>query len=55
MNLGEQICCVLSEKLFETFTPIWSHVSENEKKKWQNPKFHNSLNNFGKDPPQEYA
>ncbi len=27
------------------------------KKKYicQNPKFHNSLNNFGRDPPQEYA
>ncbi len=58
MNFGEQIWCVLSEEMsFETFTPIWSHVRENEKKlaKIQNLKFHNSLKNFGRDPPQEYA
>ncbi len=29
-----QICCVLSDKMsFEDFSPIWSHVNENEKKK----------------------
>ncbi len=34
MHIGEQTWCVLSsEMLFEAFTPIWSHVSENEKKK----------------------
>ncbi len=38
MNFGEQIWCVLSEEMsFETFTPIWFHVNENEKKKNQNP------------------
>ena len=27
MNFGEQIWCVnISEMLFETFTPTWSHV-----------------------------
>ncbi len=58
MNFREQIWCVLSEEMsFEAFTPIWSHVNENEKKlpKIQNLKFHNSLNNFGRDPTQEYA
>ena len=50
MNLGEQIWCVLSAKMFETFTSILSHVSENEKKndKKSKLKFHKSLNNFGK-------
>ncbi len=56
MNFWEQIWCVLSDEMsFETFTPIWSHVSENLKKKRigknQNFKFPNSLNNFGEDPP----
>ena len=54
MDFGELIWCVLSEEMsFEKFTPIWSHISEKEK----NPKlkFHNSLNNFGRGPPQEYA
>ncbi len=58
MNFREQIWCVLSEKMsFETLTPIWSHVSENEKyfAKIQKFKFQNSLNNFGRDPPKEYA
>ncbi len=58
MIFREQIWCVLSEEMsFETFTPIWSHVSENEKKiaKIQNLKFYISLNNFGRDPPQGYA
>ena len=48
------LMCVLSEEMFfATSTPIWSHVSENEKKmsKLQNLKIHNSLNNFGNDPP----
>ncbi len=32
MNFGDQIWCDLSEEMsFETFAPIWSHVSENEK------------------------
>ena len=32
MNFREKIWCVVSEEmLFETFTPIWSHVNENEK------------------------
>ncbi len=31
MNSREQIWCVVSEEIsFETFTPIWSHVNENE-------------------------
>ena len=54
MNLGKQIWCVLSEEMsFETFTSIWSHVSENEKKMAtiQNLKFHNSLNDFGRPSP----
>ena len=58
MNLGEQIWYALSEAmLFETFIPIWPHVSEKEKylANIQNFKFHNSLNNFGRDPPQEYG
>ncbi len=53
MHFREQIWCVVSEEMsFETFTPLWSHVNENEKKlaKIQNLKFHNSLNNFGRDP-----
>ena len=38
-NFGEQIGCVLSEGMsFETFTSIWSHVSENENI-GKNPKF----------------
>ncbi len=48
MNFGEQIWCALSEEMsFETFTTIWSHVSEKEKylAKIQNFKFHNSLKN----------
>ena len=39
MNFGEQIWCVLSEMLFETFTSIWSHVSESKKQIGKNPKF----------------
>ncbi len=40
MNFREQIWCVVSEEMsFETFTPIWSHVNENEKKIGKNPKF----------------
>ncbi len=57
MNFGEQIWYILSDEMsFEAFTPIWSDVSEKEKKKMskiQNFKFHNSLKNFGRDPPQE--
>ena len=42
--LGSKSDCVVSEEMsFETFTPIWSHVNENEKKKkkkiGKNPKF----------------
>ncbi len=36
---------------FKTFSPIWSHVNEKEKK-GKNP---NSLNNFGRDHPCEYV
>ena len=52
MNFGEQIWCVLLGMSFEAVTHIWSHVSENKKKiaKIQNLKFHNCLNNFGRDP-----
>ncbi len=52
MNFGEQICRVLSDKIsFEVFSPIWSHVNENEKNlaKIQNLKFRQSLYNFGRD------
>ncbi len=39
MNFGEQIFCALSDKMsFEAFSPIWSHVNENEKEKWQKSK-----------------
>ncbi len=32
MDFGEQIWGVLSEQMsFEIFTPLWSHVNENEK------------------------
>ena len=39
MNFGEQICCALSEEvsLEFFFSPIWSHVNENEKN-WQKSK-----------------
>ncbi len=61
MHIGEQTWCVLSsEMLFEAFTPIWSHVSENEKKKKKkklenikNFEFYNSFKNFGREPSQE--
>ncbi len=46
MNFGEQIWYVLLEEMsFETFSPIWSRVNENEKKncKIQNLKFHNAF------------
>ncbi len=53
MNCGEQIMCILSEEMFETFTPMWFHINKNEENlsNIQNLKFHNSLNNFGRDPP----
>ncbi len=39
MNFWEQICCALSDKMsLEVFSPIWSHVNENEKKIGKNPK-----------------
>ncbi len=43
----EQIWCVLSEEM----------LAKTKKKmaKIQKLKCHNSLNNFGRDPPQEYA
>ena len=53
MNIWEQICCALSDKmLLEVFSPVWSHVNEKEKKlaKIQNLKFRQSLYNFGRDP-----
>ncbi len=55
--LGANLVCSFRGDVIWTFTPILSHVSENEKylAKIQNFKFHNSLNNFGRDPPQEYA
>ncbi len=49
MDFREQIWCVVSDEMsFENFTPICSHVNENEEKlsKIQNLKFHNSLSNF---------
>ncbi len=55
MNVWGQNCYVFSgENLLEVFSPIWSHVNENEKKIWQkvqNLKFRQSLYNFGTDPP----
>ncbi len=37
MDFWEQICCSLSDKMsVEVFSPIWSHVNENEKKKKKN-------------------
>ncbi len=39
--------------LFETFTPIWSHVKQQQQNKLQriqNLKFPNSLNTFGRVP-----
>ena len=55
MNIGDEILCVLSEEMsFEPFTAIWSRVSEREKKS-KNPKFHDPLNNFGRDPPHKYV
>ena len=39
MDFWVQICCVLSDKLsFEVFSPMWSHVNENEKKIISNQK-----------------
>ena len=33
MILGEWIWCAISEEMsFEVFTPVWSHVNDNEKK-----------------------
>ncbi len=54
MNFGEQICVPSDEISFETCTPIWSHVSENENKigkKSKNWKFHNFLTTLVKDSP----
>ena len=51
-EFGEQIWCILSKEIsFENSTPIWSHANENGKNmaKVQNLKFHNSLNNTGRD------
>ncbi len=58
INVGEQLSCDLSVEIsFETFTSIGSHLSKNEKylSKIKNFKFNNSLNIFGRDPPQAYA
>ena len=53
MNLGEQIWCVLSEETsFETFTPIWSHVNENETKIAKNSKFHYSFKTLAETLPR---
>ena len=44
MNFREQIWCAVSEEmLFETFTPLWSHVKKNNNKKkiGKNPKLEN--------------
>ena len=51
------IVCSFRDDIIWNFYPIWSHVHENGTKmtKIQNLKFHNSLNSFGRDPPQEYA
>ena len=51
MNFGEQIWCVLSKEMpFETFTSYGPMLTKTNKK-CQNLKFHNSLKNFGRDPP----
>ncbi len=53
LNFWEQICRVLSDKMFEVFSPKWPHVNENDKKKrnWQNY----TLYNCGRDSPYKYA
>ena len=39
--LGANLFCVFRQDVFEVFSPIWSHVNENEKKKWQKSKIWN--------------
>ena len=58
MEFSEQIWCILSEEMsFETLPPYGPMLTKTKKKlaKIQNLKFHNSLNNIGRDPPQKYA
>ena len=45
-----QIWCAFWAEMFETFTPMWSHVNEQEKNSSPKLKFHNCLDNFGRDP-----
>ncbi len=50
MNFGGQIWCILCLKLKTPYGPML----KKKKKKWQKKKklkFHNTLNNFGRDPP----
>ena len=47
MNFGEQIWCVLSEEMFETFTSIWSYVKENEKMAKSKFEISPFVDNFG--------
>ena len=48
MNFWKQICWAVSDKIwFEVFSPIWSHVNENEKKIVKKKK--SKLQNFEKE------
>ena len=55
MNFSEQNRCVVSgEMSYESFTPIWSHINENEKHPSKTAsriesEIPTSLNNFGRD------
>ncbi len=54
LNLGEQICCVVSDKIsFEVSSPIWCYVNDNEEQNDKIPKFEISaiLYNFDRYPP----
>ncbi len=43
--LGANLFCVFRQDVFEVFSPIWSHVNENEKK-WQKSKIRNFANHY---------
>ncbi len=47
------LCRFRHDVIWSFFSPIWSHINEN-KKKWQNLKFRQSLKNFSRDPPYKY-
>ncbi len=55
MNFWEQSCCALSDKMsLEVFSPIWSHVNENEKKKSNIAKFWKTENKWSRDMLKRY-